>query len=87
MRRKRRVMLLFPHSLRSSGLCAPSLGRELATHMKLVSPRKNRKASVGKGETMPVTKPGNCRGNKPTKALINCLQPDRRVDVEVTATK
>ena len=24
---------------------------------------------------------------RPTKALIACLQPDRRVDVEVTATK
>ncbi len=44
-------------------------------------------AAVGKGETMPLTKPGDCRGNKPTKALINCLQPDRRVDVEVTVTK
>ncbi|MBC7708747.1 MAG: OmpA family protein [Rhizobacter sp.] len=44
-------------------------------------------SAVGKGETMPVTKPGDCRGNKPTKALIACLQPDRRVDVEVSATK
>jgi len=35
----------------------------------------------------PVTKPGDCKGNKPTKALIACLQPDRRVEVEVTATK
>ncbi len=32
-------------------------------------------------------KPGDCRGNKRTKALVACLQPDRRVDVEVTATK
>ena len=44
-------------------------------------------AAVGKGETMPVTKPGDCRGNKRTKALVACLQPDRRVDVVVTATK
>lgn len=35
----------------------------------------------------PVTKPGECVGNKPTKKLIACLQPDRRVDAEVTATK
>ena len=28
-----------------------------------------------------------CKGNKPTPALIACLQPDRRVDVEVTGTK
>ena len=35
----------------------------------------------------PVTKPGDCPGVKVTKALISCLQPDRRVDLEVTATK
>jgi OmpA-OmpF porin, OOP family len=28
-----------------------------------------------------------CKGNKPTPALIACLQPDRRVDVEVTGTR
>ena len=44
-------------------------------------------SAVGKGETMPVTKPGDCRGNTRTKALVACLQPDRRVDVEVTGTK
>ena len=47
----------------------------------------NKISAAGKGETTPVTKPGDCRGNKPTKALIACLQPDRRVDVEVSATK
>ncbi|PRC93515.1 OmpA family protein [Solimicrobium silvestre] len=35
----------------------------------------------------PVTKPEECKGNKVTKALIACLQPDRRVEVEVTGTK
>jgi OOP family OmpA-OmpF porin len=35
----------------------------------------------------PVTKPGDCPGTKVTAALIACLQPDRRVDVEVTGTK
>lgn len=35
----------------------------------------------------PVTKPGDCPGTKVTPALIACLQPDRRVDVEVTGTK
>lgn len=35
----------------------------------------------------PVTKPGECQGKKATKALITCLQPDRRVEVEVTATQ
>jgi len=35
----------------------------------------------------PVTKPGDCVGNKATKALIACLQPDRRVDIEVTGKR
>ncbi len=35
----------------------------------------------------PVTKPGECKGSKPTKKLIACLQPDRRVEVEVSGTK
>ena len=47
----------------------------------------NKISATGKGETMPVTKPGDCRGNKQTPSLVACLQPDRRVDVEVTATK
>lgn len=40
----------------------------------------------GKGETQPVTKPGDCRGAKTAK-LIACLQPDRRVDIEMTGSK
>ena len=35
----------------------------------------------------PVTNPGDCKGTKATKALIKCLQPDRRVEVDVTGTK
>ena len=35
----------------------------------------------------PVTKPGDCVGTKVTKALITCLQPDRRVDVEVAGKR
>jgi OOP family OmpA-OmpF porin len=31
----------------------------------------------------PVTAAGDCKGNKPTPALVACLQPDRRVEVEV----
>ena len=41
----------------------------------------------GAGESSPVTRPGDCKGTKTTKPLIACLQPDRRVDVEVSATK
>jgi OOP family OmpA-OmpF porin len=35
----------------------------------------------------PVTKPGECKGGKATKKLIACLQPDRRVEVEVSGTR
>lgn len=40
----------------------------------------------GKGETQPVTKAGECDGAKSTK-VIACLQPDRRVDLEVIGTR
>jgi len=46
----------------------------------------NRIHAEGKGKSQPVTKPGDCKGSK-SQALITCLQPDRRVDVEVTGTK
>ncbi len=35
----------------------------------------------------PVTQPGDCVGTKRTQQLIDCLQPDRRVEVEVTGTQ
>lgn len=35
----------------------------------------------------PVTKPGECKGTKVTPELIACLAPDRRVEVEVSATR
>lgn len=41
----------------------------------------------GADESQPVTKPGECKGQKATKALIACLQPDRRVEVEVIGTR
>lgn len=43
----------------------------------------SRISSRGVDGADPVTAPGTCQGNKPTPALIACLQPDRRVDVEV----
>jgi OOP family OmpA-OmpF porin len=36
----------------------------------------------GNGETQPVTKSGECVGEQSTK-VIECLQPDRRVELEV----
>ncbi|MDP2881135.1 MAG: OmpA family protein, partial [Azonexus sp.] len=46
----------------------------------------NRIYTEGKGEKQPVTG-DKCKGNAKTKALIDCLQPDRRVDIEVIGTK
>jgi OOP family OmpA-OmpF porin len=43
--------------------------------------------TTGVGKTEPETKPGTCVGNKITKELIKCLQPDRRVDIEVHGTR
>jgi len=47
---------------------------------------RNRIYTDGKGETQPLTKPGDCKTTN-RKALIACLQPDRRVDVEVSGTR
>jgi OOP family OmpA-OmpF porin len=46
----------------------------------------NRVYTEGKGEKNPVTKPGQCPGPK-SKKVIECLQPDRRVDIELIGTK
>ncbi len=40
----------------------------------------------GKGEMQPVTRNGDCKGGKSAK-LISCLQPDRRVEVEVSGSR
>jgi OOP family OmpA-OmpF porin len=46
----------------------------------------NRIRTEGKGETQPVTKAGACDGSESAK-MIACLQPDRRVEVEVVGTR
>jgi len=43
----------------------------------------NRITTEGRGETQPVTPAGQCLGSRNTK-VVACLQPDRRVEVEVT---
>lgn len=44
-------------------------------------------SSVGVGESMPTTRPEDCKGNKASATLIACLQPDRRVEIEVVGTR
>lgn len=46
----------------------------------------NRITSTGMGESKPVTKIDDCKGPV-SKKLIACLQPDRRVEVDVTGSK
>ena len=42
----------------------------------------NKVYTEGKGSAQPVTKPDQCKGGKSAK-VIACLQPDRRVDIEM----
>jgi len=44
-------------------------------------------SAIGKGESSPITTADTCTGNQRSKALIDCLQPDRRVEIEVMATR
>jgi len=46
----------------------------------------NRVYTEGKGEKQPVTKPDQCKGAK-SKKVVDCLQPDRRVEIEVIGTR
>jgi len=46
----------------------------------------DRMSAEGRGEMQPVTPAGNCAGAKSAR-VIACLQPDRRVHVEVTGSK
>jgi OmpA-OmpF porin, OOP family len=47
---------------------------------------ENRILAEGKGKANPVTKPGECKGHISRK-LIECLQPDRRVEIEIIGTR
>ncbi len=72
------------YNLKLSGRRADAVGAYLVSSGG-VAPGKI--AAKGVNGADPVTKPGDCKGSKPDEALIACLQPDRRVDVEVAATK
>jgi OOP family OmpA-OmpF porin len=66
------------------------LSERRATAVKDYLVSKNVQASrigaEGKGELQPVTKADECRGAKSVK-VVACLQPDRRVDIEMTGTR
>lgn len=47
--------------------------------------RADRIEAAGKGEMQPATATGACPGAK-SASVVACLQPDRRVDIEVTGT-
>jgi OOP family OmpA-OmpF porin len=67
-----------------------SLKRAEAVKSYLASTPELRSATInatGNGENKPLTKPGECVGTKATQALRDCLQPDRRVDVEMTGKR
>ncbi len=46
----------------------------------------NRVYTEGKGEMQPVAKADDCAGPKSAKVIV-CLQPDRRVEIEVIGTR
>jgi OOP family OmpA-OmpF porin len=63
---------------------ADSVKAYLVSSDRLEAGKINTKAM---GETMPVTKADDCKGNKASKKLIACLQADRRVEIEVSGTR
>lgn len=44
-------------------------------------------SAVGLGETQPVTQAADCVGTRRSTQLVACLQPDRRVEIEVNGTR
>lgn len=47
----------------------------------------NKITTVGKGSSEPVTDAGACKGVHTSTAVIACLEPDRRVDLDVIGSK
>jgi len=43
--------------------------------------------TIGKGSSMPITEAGVCKGIPTSTAVIACLEPDRRVDLDVMGSQ
>jgi len=56
------------------------------THLVAAGIRADQVQTSGMGEKQPVTKPDECAGPKNAK-VIACLQPDRRVELEVSGMR
>jgi OOP family OmpA-OmpF porin len=56
------------------------------TYLVSIGVAANRVHTEGKGKTEPVTKAGQCDGAR-SAGVISCLQPDRRVVVEVVGNR
>lgn len=59
----------------------------VSTYLVSAGIQADKIAAKGVDGSDPVTKPSDCVGKKASKQLIACLQPDRRVDVEVSGTR
>jgi OOP family OmpA-OmpF porin len=69
---------------------ALSLRRAEAVKQYLVTSGRIDPARIsasGLGQTQPVTRLADCVGTRRSTALVNCLQPDRRVEIEVVGTR
>jgi OOP family OmpA-OmpF porin len=72
-----------PYNMKLSKQRADAVGNYLVRESGIPEAKVLARGQAGSDQ---VTKPGECVGTKPTKALIACLQPDRRVDLEVNGS-
>jgi OOP family OmpA-OmpF porin len=72
-----------PYNMKLSTQRAEAVGNYLVRENGIPESKVLARGQAGANQ---VTKPGECVGTKPTKALIACLQPDRRVDLEVNGS-
>jgi OOP family OmpA-OmpF porin len=66
--------------------CSPLRAAAVKAYLVSKGIEAKRIETVGKGEKDPVKSVKECKGQK-GKKLIECLQPDRRVEIEVIGTQ